>query len=100
MYLWKKEYERPTMYGRSVAAAYELEAALCLQQQGVVYKRHECEWVLPENVAKHIRYNPRHLPVVIKPPDNEYYYLRMAIARVIRGWTSENWTLPTITWRD
>lgn len=96
MYLWKKEYERP----KAVGYTADLEALQCLAGDGFVFKRHECEWLLPHSLAKHVKYNPRHLPVVIKPPDNEYYYLRMAIARVIRGWTSENWTLPTITWRD
>lgn len=31
----------------------------------VIFKRHECEWVLPLEVAKHMKYNPRHVPAII-----------------------------------
>lgn len=68
MNVWRKEFKRPA------GTASE-----------VIFKRHECEWVLPQAVAMHIKYNPRHLPVVQRRPDNEDYYLRMAIRRTIRG---------------
>lgn len=31
----------------------------------VVFKRHECEWLLPQKVAMHLKYNPRHVPAII-----------------------------------
>lgn len=32
---------------------------------GTIYKRHECEWILPQEVALHVNYNPRHVPALI-----------------------------------
>lgn len=71
--------------------------------RNVVYRRHLCEWILSQEVAKdHIKYNPRHLPVVIRKPENEDYYMRWAIARILRGWrtfriTSASPPPPTFT---
>lgn len=31
----------------------------------VVFKRHECEWLLPQAVAMKLKYNPNHVPAVI-----------------------------------
>lgn len=53
----------------------------------VVIKHRLCTWVLPECVARHaLKYNPRHLPVVIRKPDNEDYYLRWSVRRIVRGY--------------
>ena len=30
----------------------------------IIFKRHDCEWILPLSLASHLRYNPRHVPVV------------------------------------
>jgi hypothetical protein len=30
----------------------------------IIFKRHDCQWILPQSLAPHLRYNPRHLPVV------------------------------------
>jgi len=30
----------------------------------IVYKRRDCQWILPQALASHLKYNPRHLPVV------------------------------------
>jgi len=30
----------------------------------IIFKRRDCEWILPLSLASHLRYNPRHLPVV------------------------------------
>lgn len=53
----------------------------------VVVKYGRLEWVLPLCVARtHLKYNPRHLPVVIREPENEDYYLRMSIRRLLNGY--------------
>jgi hypothetical protein len=33
----------------------------------IIFKRHGCQWILPQALAAHLRYNPRHLPVVPPP---------------------------------
>ncbi len=33
----------------------------------IIFKRHGCQWILPQTLAAHLRYNPRHLPVVRAP---------------------------------
>ena len=33
----------------------------------IIFKRHGCQWILPQALASHLRYNPRHLPVVPAP---------------------------------
>jgi hypothetical protein len=33
----------------------------------IIFKRHGCQWILPQALAAHLRYNPRHLPVVPAP---------------------------------
>jgi hypothetical protein len=68
MILWKKEFSDRA------------------PREGVVFKRYECEWLLPPEVAALIKYNPRHLPVVIRRMDNEDYYLRDSIRRIIHGY--------------
>lgn len=70
MILWRKKYNRPA------GTASE-----------VIYKRHECEWVLPQEVAKKIPYNTRHVPVVInRETTNEAYYLYLSLRRIICGY--------------
>lgn len=54
--------------------------------QEVVIKRSNAEWIITRGVFKHINYNKRHLPVVIGRPDNEAYYLRMSIRRILHGY--------------
>lgn len=34
------------------------------RKDDVVFKRRQCEWVIPEAVAKHLKYNPNHVPAV------------------------------------
>lgn len=98
MFIWKREYDRTQANFRDLPR----EATRCLIAEGeVVFKRHACEWLLPLRTAKHIKYNPRHLPVVQVPVTNEDHYLRMAIRRYLKGWRA--WTpvelLPKIQWR-
>jgi len=54
----------------------------------VIFKRHECEWILPLSAANHFKYNPRHLPVVIEKErqTNEAYYLYLSMRRIIHGY--------------
>jgi hypothetical protein len=47
MIVWKAKYVR------------EAEIA-----DEIIFKRHDCEWILPQALAAHLKYNPRHLPVV------------------------------------
>ncbi len=47
MIVWKEQHVR------DVAIADE-----------IIFKRHDCQWILPQSLAAHLRYNPRHLPVV------------------------------------
>lgn len=47
--------------------------------QNTVFRRHLCEWVLPQEVATKISYNPRQLPVPIRRPSNEDYLLPLHI---------------------
>lgn len=69
MFLWRREYVR-------AGTANE-----------VIFKRHECEWVLPQEVAKHVKFNPRHLPMVInREQTNEAYYLYLSIRRILHGY--------------
>lgn len=35
-----------------------------IRSDDVIFKRHECEWVLSLAVAKHLKYNSRHLPAI------------------------------------
>lgn len=54
--------------------------------QNTVFRRHSCEWILPQEVAaKHIRYNPRHLPVVTEDR-REDTHLTLSILRIMRGY--------------
>lgn len=97
MYAWKREVRRDV---------YALDVA-----DEIIFKKHECEWILPYNMAGHIKYNPRHLPVIDILPNikedsvalwavgvdysfmrvfaagrpNEDYYLAMSIDRIKRG---------------
>lgn len=53
----------------------------------VVYKRGLCGWVLPLHIAEKIlKYNPRHLPVIQRRPDNEDVYIRLSIRRILNGY--------------
>lgn len=83
MILWKKEYIRPA------GTASE-----------VVYKRHECEWLLPQEVAAQLKFNPRHLPMVIqiREKSNEAYYLYLSIRRIIFGYRARREQLPLVQW--
>jgi len=31
---------------------------------GIIFKRHHMTWLLPPALQSHIKYNPRHLPVI------------------------------------
>jgi hypothetical protein len=61
MNIWRKNYPRVLYQPVAIihGVAYNVK-------DEVVFKRHECEWILPHAVAKHLKYNPRHLPVVIE----------------------------------
>lgn len=71
MNVWRTEYVRPA------GTASE-----------VIYKRHECSWILSQHVAKHVYFNPRHLPVVQVETELNYeaYLLYLSIRRIIRGY--------------
>ncbi len=72
MNVWRTEYIRPA------GTASE-----------VIYKRHECSWILPQAVALKIQYNPRHLPVVVnRELNDEAYYLYLSIRRILHGYTA------------
>lgn len=59
----------------------------------VIVKRHECEWVITTAVAKHLKYNPRHLPVVREITDEDIL-LRLSIERILRGYRVFRTALP------
>ena len=80
---------------------------------GIVFRRHTYEWVLPASLGRHLSYDPRLLPVPVtivditaeyvhiwewtaeetdwdrrvyaRGRDNEDYYLRAAIDRTLHG---------------
>jgi hypothetical protein len=55
--------------------------------RNVIFKRHMFTWNLPQEVAQHIKYNPRHLPVVVnREMNDEAYYLFLSIRRIINGY--------------
>lgn len=83
MFLWRKN--RPRRYERTDVA------------QEIIFKRHECEWILPLSLASHLRFNPRHLPMVQGKPTNEDYYLKLSIRRILRGYcaTKESTCVPS-----
>lgn len=56
------------------------------ERVGIVYKRHQCEWLLPPQLQSHIKYDPKQLPAVIPKTTNEGYYLFLAIKRLLHGW--------------
>ena len=85
MILWKIEYIRPPYIHNN---------------DEIVFRRHMCEWLLPQSLASHLKYNPRHLPVVRKEPDNEYYYLRMSIRRALDGYRALRTYLPPSSFND
>lgn len=53
---------------------------------GIIFKRHECSWVIPFELQKHMKYNPRHLPVVIPQQTCEGHWLFLSIKRILHGW--------------
>lgn len=62
----------------------------------VVFKRHYCEWILPLSAAVHLKFNPRHLPVVIQKQEqsNEAYYLYLSMRRIINGYRVSKTEVP------
>lgn len=96
MYLWNRNYARmERVHHARARSEMHLEAISCMNDTTpVVWKSRTAEWIIPRCVAVHKKYNPRHVPVVIKEGDNEYHYLRQAIHRVRRGWVHGNATLP------
>lgn len=62
----------------------------------VIVKYKYCEWILPQAVAKsHLKFNPRHLPVVIKrETTNEAHYLYLSIKRIIFGYRALRTAFP------
>lgn len=69
MILWRKEFIRPA------------------NPDGIVFRRHEAEWILPQACASHLKYNPRHLPTIInREPSHEAYLLYLSIRRIIFGY--------------
>jgi hypothetical protein len=55
-------------------------------QTEVIVKYGMMEWILLECVVHHLKYNPRHLPVVQQKMANEDYYLRLSIRRLLLGY--------------
>jgi hypothetical protein len=81
---------------------------------GIVFRRHTYEWILPSGLGPHLRYDPKKLPVVQTAVDiredsvevweftaeklgydrrvfacarcNEDHYLRLAVARINDGY--------------
>jgi hypothetical protein len=94
MHLWNKKYLRNQKEYTSVRGiVYEL----CDE---VVFKRHECEWIVSREVAKFFKYNPRHLPVVPSTHrlTNEDYYVLLAYERIQQGYFVA--TLPRINFGE
>lgn len=45
MYVWRMPYQ-------------------VIRNDDVIFKRHECEWILPLAVAEHLKYNSRSVPAI------------------------------------
>lgn len=67
--------------------------------KNTVFKRHTCEWILPQEVANKIKYNPRHLPVV-RETKHEDVNLYLSILRIMRGHRVLKTTLPSSPFID
>lgn len=59
MYLWRRNYPRVFQPVVCIHGIYYVV------KDEVVFKRHGAEWILPSAMAKHIKYNPRNLPVIV-----------------------------------
>ncbi len=91
MHLWNKLYIRNNVeYTAIRGITYRLA-------DEVVFKRHECEWIVNAAVAKHFKYNPRHLPVVRPVLTDEQFYVSLSIYRIFIGYRNEI-ILSLINW--
>lgn len=70
MIMWRKLYPR-VVYQPVIA----IHGVYYVVKDEVIFKRHLCEWVLPQAVARHIRYNPRHCPVPLDSSSNPHSVL-------------------------
>lgn len=75
MYLWRRNYPRAQYQPVAIihGVAYNVKDEVVVKHKGIA------EWVLPDAVARHIKYNPRHCPVVINDYANPHYYLINAL---------------------
>lgn len=67
--------------------------------KNTVFKRHTCEWILPQEVANKIKYNPRHLPVA-RETKNEDYNLYRSVLRILNGYRVIKTTVPPSPFND
>ncbi len=74
MYIWRKRYPR-VVYQPVIA----IHGVFYVVKDEVIFKRHLCEWILPEVVARHVKYNPRNLPVPRTVDTGEHYFLILAL---------------------